>query len=122
MAEAKLDMDALMAALDAQRQSLHISWRELARQTGVSPSSLTRMQQGKNPDVNTFAALLQWLGLPAERFMLAEPRNHKQKVPTHPLAVASTLLRGKKHMTPKATKALDDLVRAAYTLAKELDE
>lgn len=122
MAEAKLDMDALMAALDAQRQSLDISWRELARQASVSPSSLTRMHQGKNPDVNTFAALLQWLGLPAERFMFAEPRNHKQKAPAHPLAIASTLLRGKKHMTTKATKALDDLVRAAYTLAKELDE
>jgi transcriptional regulator with XRE-family HTH domain len=122
MAEAKLDMDALMAALDAQRQALQISWRELARQASVSPSSLTRMQQGKNPDVNTFASLLQWLKLPAERFMLAEPRNDKQKTPAHPLAIASTLLRGKKNMTPRATKALEQLVRAAYTLAKELDE
>lgn len=122
MAEAKLDMDALIAALDAQRQAHKISWRELARQAEVSPSSLTRMQQGKNPDVNTFAALLQWLGLPAERFMVGELRNSKNKASAHPLAVASTLLRGKKHMTPKATKALDDLVRAAYTLAKELDE
>lgn len=122
MAEAKLDMEALMAALDAQRRALKISWRELARQAGVSPSSLTRMQQGKNPDVNTFASLVQWLKLPAERFMLGEPRDDKQKTPTHPLAIASTLLRGKKNMTPRATKALDELVRAAYTLAKELDE
>jgi transcriptional regulator with XRE-family HTH domain len=122
MAESRLDMGALMAALDAQRKSLDISWRELARQADVSPSSLTRMQQGKNPDVNTFAALLQWLGLPAERFMLTEARDHKQNAPTHALAVASTLLRGKKRMSPKATKALDELVRAAYTLTKELDE
>jgi transcriptional regulator with XRE-family HTH domain len=122
MAEAKLDMDALMAALDAQRRALQISWRELARQASVSPSSLTRMQQGKNPDVNTFASLLQWLKLPAERFMLAETRNDKQKEHANRLAVASTLLRGKKNMTPKATKALQELVRAAYSLAKELDE
>jgi len=122
MAEPKLDTEALLAALDAQREARGISWRELAREADVSPSSLTRMHQGKNPDVNTFGALLQWLKLPAENFMLPHGARRKHPSAPHPLAVASTLLRGKKHMTPKATKALDDLVRAAYALAKELEE
>jgi transcriptional regulator with XRE-family HTH domain len=122
MAEAKLDMDALMAALDAERKAHDISWRELARQAKVSPSSLTRMQQGKNPDVNTFASLLEWLAMPAERFMLSEQHARKQNSHPHPVAIASTLLRGKKNMPAKAAKALDELVRAAYALAKEFDE
>ena len=38
----------------------------------------------------------------------------------HPLAVASTLLRGKGEMTPEALKALDELVQAAFKLSEEL--
>lgn len=112
-----IHVDALVATLDAERRARGISWRQLAKDAGVSPSTLTRMQQGKSPDVNTFSALTRWLNIPAERFY-AQPLN--QAASEDPLAVISTLLRGKKKMSPKAVAALQELVNAAFKLSKEL--
>lgn len=117
MALPRLDVASLVAALNAQREARGISWRKLATEAGVNPSSLTRMQQGKLPDVNTFTALTHWLRMPAEEFMTGSTEGRAKP---HPLAVASTLLRGKREMTPEALKALDELVQAAFKLSKEL--
>ena len=110
-------LDALIAALDAERRAREISWRQLALEAGVSPSTLTRMQQGKSPDVNTFSALTSWLNVPAERIYSARPTRPS---PEDPMAVVSTLLRGKKMLSPKALSALQELVNAAVKLSKEL--
>jgi len=119
MPDTMVDVDALVAALDAQRRAQNLSWRKLAYSAGVSPSTLTRMQQGKLPDVNTFTSLTRWLKLPAEQFLM-QARPGKRGDP-HPLAVASTLLRGKREMSPKAIRALEELVQAAFKLSKELE-
>jgi transcriptional regulator with XRE-family HTH domain len=117
MAQNQIHVDALVAALDAERSARKFSWRQLAKDAGVSPSTLTRMQQGKSPDVNTFSALTRWLNIPAERFYA---ETSQQSAPEDPLAVISTLLRGKKKMNPKAVAALQELVNAAFKLSKEL--
>jgi transcriptional regulator with XRE-family HTH domain len=118
MAENQIDLEALVAALDAQRKARGLSWRQVAKEAAVSASTLTRMQQGKLPDVNTFGALVQWLHIPAERFMVQGQRVHKKS--PDPMAVASTLLRGKREVSPRAARALEELVQAAFKLAKEL--
>jgi transcriptional regulator with XRE-family HTH domain len=117
MPQNQLHVDALVAALDAERSARGFSWRQLAKDAGVSPSTLTRMQQGKSPDVNTFSALTRWLDIPAERFYA---ETSQQSAPEDPLAVISALLRGKKKMNPKAVAALQELVNAAFKLSKEL--
>lgn len=117
MAQNNLQLDALVAALDSERQARGLSWRQLALEAGVSPSTLTRMQQGKSPDVNTFSALTTWVDIPAERFYSDQKMKN---VHDDPMAVISTLLRGKKNMSPKAIKAIQELVNAAVKLSKEL--
>lgn len=112
-----INVDALIAALDAERSVRGVSWRQVAKDAGVSASTLTRMQQGKSPDLNTFSALTRWLDIPAERFYA---ETSQQSTPEDPLAVISTLLRGKKKMNPKAVAALQELVNAAFKLSKEL--
>jgi transcriptional regulator with XRE-family HTH domain len=118
MAEKQIDLDALVAAVDAQRKAKDLSWRQVAGEADVSPSTLTRMQQGKLPDVNTFSALVQWLRIPAERFMVQGQQTHRRSA--DPMAVASTLLRGKREVSPRAAKAFEELVQAAFKLVKEL--
>jgi transcriptional regulator with XRE-family HTH domain len=115
----RLDVAALIAALNMQREARGLSWRKLAQEAGVNPSSLTRMHQGKLPDVNTFTALTHWLHMPAEEFMTSTADSPNTE--PHPLAVVSTLLRGKREMTPEAIKALDELVQAAFRLSKEIE-
>jgi transcriptional regulator with XRE-family HTH domain len=118
MAQKLVHVDALIAALDSERKAKGLSWRQLARAARVSPSTLTRMQQGKSPDVNTFSALTTWLDIPAERFYAEQP--HPPAPREDPMAVISTLLRGKKKMNPRALTALQELVNAAFKLSKEL--
>lgn len=113
----QIDVNSLIAALDAHRQAKQLSWRQLAAEANVSPSSLTRMQQGKSPDLNTFSALTGWLKIPAERFHTNRPTSIEEE---DPIAVISTLLRGKKKPSPKAMRALQELVNAAVKLSKEL--
>jgi transcriptional regulator with XRE-family HTH domain len=117
LAQKLLQLDVLVAALDAERQARGLSWRQVALEAEVSPSTLTRMQQGKSPDRNTFSALTTWLDIPAERFYSDQK---SQPVHDDPMAVVSTLLRGKKKMSPKAIKAFQELVSAAVKLSKEL--
>jgi transcriptional regulator with XRE-family HTH domain len=62
------DVDAFFAALDAHRQAKKRTWKQVAAETGVSASTLTRMAQGRKPDVDGLAALLRWSGLKAEDF------------------------------------------------------
>lgn len=118
MPQKLIHVEALVAALDAERQARGLSWRQLAKEAGISPSTLTRMQQGKSPDVNSFPALTTWLGIPAERFYVEQP--HLPAPKEDPMAVISTLLRGKKKMNPRALTALQELVNAAFKLSKEL--
>lgn len=120
MPDAKLDVEALVGALDAQRQAKGFSWRQLADKAGVSQSTLTRMQQGKRPDVDTFASLVRWLGIPAEQFLVNETHKFKKTAEPHPVAVISTYLRAKKEMSPETLQAVDELIQAAFKLAKEI--
>lgn len=121
MAEAKLDVEALVGALDSKRRAKGLSWRQLAEKTDVSQSTLTRMQQGKRPDVDTFASLLRWLGMPAEDFLVSENPKAKKAEEPHPVAVLSAHLRAKKEISPQALRAVEELIQAAYKLAKEME-
>ncbi len=120
MPEATLDVEALVGVLDAQRQAKGLSWRQLASKAGVSQSTLTRMQQGKRPDVDTFASLIRWLGIPAEQFLTAQTHKTRKNSEPHPVAVISTYLRAKKEMSPETLHAVDELIQAAFKLAKEI--
>src|SRR6267154_2147122 len=99
MPQKLIHVEALVSALDSERKTKGLSWRQLAKAAGVSASTLTRMQQGKSPDVNTFSALTGWLNIPAERFYAEQP--HRPVHHENPMAVISTLLRSKKKINPK---------------------
>ncbi|NIJ14608.1 transcriptional regulator with XRE-family HTH domain [Saccharomonospora amisosensis] len=75
-----MDARRLHDALDAQRRARGLSWRQLAEEAGVSPSLLSRMGNGHRPDLDGFIALVQWLGSPAEEFMVwpdSRPRQER---------------------------------------------
>lgn len=110
MADARLDVAALYAALDQKRQSMAVSWRHVAREAGVSPSTLIRMGQGKRPDVDGLAVLLHWLGMPAESFLrTGEPPRERDT-----MAVISSHLRASKELSPASADALERIIRASY--------
>src|SRR2546426_11179508 len=105
------DATAFYDALDAVRTARGLNWREVAAGAGVSASTLTRMAQGKRPDVDGLAALVAWSGLDADDFVrtAGEP-----KPAPEPLAMISTYLRSDRHLSAAAATALDELIKVTY--------
>jgi transcriptional regulator with XRE-family HTH domain len=63
------DIAKLGAILRARRREKHLSLRDLADQTGVSLNTLSRVERGHVPDLRNFRLIVEWLELPAERFL-----------------------------------------------------
>jgi transcriptional regulator with XRE-family HTH domain len=113
MPETMIDVEALYAALDNKRKAQETSWRELARELEISPSTFSRMAQSRRPDVDTFATLLRWLGMPAESFMRST-RKKGGAAEEEPVAMVSSYLRSARNIEPEDAEALEEIFRAAY--------
>ena len=107
---ARFDGDAFYAALDGERQARKCTWRRVAEESGISASTLTRISQGKRPDVDSLAALAAWSGLKVDKFV----KGSRTKKEPEPLAVISSCLRSDPHLNKQAAAALDLMVKAAY--------
>lgn len=106
--------DAFYAALNATRLSRQCTWKEVAEQAGVSASTLTRIGQGKRPDIDGLAALLKWSGLKAEDFI-----HDGDSAEAEPLARVTALLRADPHLSPANAKMLEDIVMATYSRLRD---
>lgn len=114
-----VDPAAIYATLDHERQSRDISWRELARQAGVSPSTLSRMAQGRPPSVEGLVQLADWAGCSLDELVGRSSRMENEMAA--PTAIAS-YLRSRKELTPEGVEALEAIVQAAYEKLPKLDK
>ena len=110
------DNQGFYTALDRTRQAKNLNWKEVAAQSGVSASTLTRMAQGKRPDVDGLAALAAWAKLSTDDYV----RSRAQEGTPEPLAMISTYLRSDKNLTAEAAAALDEVVKATYERLRTL--
>ena len=113
----RFDSGGFYEALDATRRARNLNWKQVAAQSGVSASTLTRMAQGKRPDVDGLAALTSWSGLKSDDFVRSGTRPDKPE----PLAMISTYLRSDKNLTPEAAAALDQVVKATYERLRNME-
>ncbi len=111
MSRGQFDASAFYSALDSQRQSRRLTWKQVAGEAGVSASTLTRMAQGKRPDVDTLAALLTWSGLKAEDFVRTDGSSEGSP---EALAQISAYLRADPNLTEEAASALDAVIKVTY--------
>jgi transcriptional regulator with XRE-family HTH domain len=106
------DATAFYAALNQTRESRGLNWKQVAEQAGISASTLTRMAQGKRPDVDGLAALTAWSGLSADHFVRStSAADHKEP---ETLAMISTYLRADKHLSADAAAALESIIATSY--------
>ena len=112
MAKEGFDLGSFHAALNAQRVAKGLTWKDVAEQSGVSASTLTRMSQGKRPDVDGLALLLAWSGLDALKFV---PTANEPE----PMAEIAANLRADQNLSEDSAKALEDIIRVAYERFRE---
>lgn len=114
MERGSFDGPAFFAALDGIRESRGLNWKQVSSGAGISQSTLTRLAQGKRPDVDSLAALVDWAGLRVDDYVV---RVHGE-VSDEPLAMISTYLRADKSLSPEVAGALEDVLQATYRVLK----
>jgi transcriptional regulator with XRE-family HTH domain len=72
-----LDVKALAAAITVVARHRDISMRVVAAETGLSPSSITRLTQGQKPDADGLVTLLSWLKADASAFAIPRPAENE---------------------------------------------
>ena len=75
------DARALFGALESTVIARGRTWKQVAAETGVSASTLTRMAHGRGPDAASLAAVSAWAGLNPSDFVrlpqaVPPPRAH----------------------------------------------
>ena len=115
--KAAFDADAFYQVLDAERSQRRLTWKDVAAQTGVSPSTLTRLGQGRRPDVDSFARLVAWGGFTADQFV--SPPKHPQTGGF--ITNLPTYLRSDPNLDERGVQALEAIIRAAYDQFRQQD-
>ena len=102
-----------------KRDANRLSLRAVAKQTQVSASTLSRIENGTGtPDAQTLARLAKWLNLPFERVigLQAPAENPIVYFPQESLPdIVEAHLRADRKLNSETAKALSDLFRVAYT-------
>ena len=116
-----VNTEELGNAVRRRREQQNLSLRDVADQTGVSASTLSRIENGTGkPDADNIARLASWLDMPIERVM-----HHGQRSPADPKPVVyyphestpeivEAHLRADRQLSPETAKALSELFRVAY--------
>lgn len=102
-----------------KREREKLSLRAVAKQTQVSASTLSRIENGTGvPDTPTLARLARWLNIPFERVVTGSGSKDppiiyypQESVPD----IVAAHLRADPNLTPELAQALEDLFRVAYT-------
>jgi len=111
MLKGQFDADAFFDALEKARNNKKITWKKVAEEAGVSASTLTRMAQGKRPDVDTLAALAAWSNLKVDNFIQGGEQKEK---PDNVIEEVAALFRADPSLSQDAKSAIEAIVRIAH--------
>lgn len=117
-----IDFTQLAALVRGYRETEKLTLREAAEQSGVSPSTLSRVERGQaRHDLDTVRALVAWVKVPIEKVLSGQPpskpsKASQSKASTKPqtLATMEVHFRADPALPPKAAEALITIMRVAY--------
>ena len=118
--EAAGNVAAIYAALDQERQAREMSWRQVAKDAGVSPSTLSRMGQGHAPALESLIRLANWAGTSLDE-LVGRRSERLDETQSPPTAIAS-YLRTRKELSREGIEALEAIVQVAYDRLRSHDQ
>jgi len=110
----KIDIDKLSEMIKSKRGSKGL--RIVAKEIGnISASTLSRIELGNLPDLETFMLLCSWLEVSPEEFQNNEEKKHttQNKIVAH--------LRAERTLSKETTNALIEMINLAYNSKKKTD-
>jgi transcriptional regulator with XRE-family HTH domain len=107
-------------AIKRKREGMNLSLRDVANETQVSASTLSRIENGTGkPDADNIARLTAWLDMPVDRVLkkssnvgAVEPVIYYPHETTPEIIEAH--LRADRNLTPETARALSEMFRVAY--------
>jgi len=117
-----VNTEELGRAIRRRRDEFRLSLRDVADKTGVSASTLSRIENGTGkPDADNIARLTAWLDMPMERVLSGRHTGNADApaVIYYPHEstpeIVEAHLRADQNLTPETAAALSELFRVAYT-------
>lgn len=105
----QFDIAKLSALLQTKRGQRGL--RDIASDIGgISASTLSRIEQGNIPDLETFVRLTSWLGVSADEFLIGQSRPRQKSG----AELCEAHLRADRTLPPDAVDALARMIRFAY--------
>lgn len=117
-----VNLEKLAARLRTKRADRGL--RAVASEIGnVSASTLSRIEQGNVPDLETFMLICKWLGVSPDEFSLEASTNPGMKLKMEaklevPEAIEAHL-RADRTLPPATIEALSEMIRVAYKAARD---
>ena len=119
----QIDLNRLAAMVRAKRdqKGLRAAASEIG---GISAPTLSRIEQGSLPDLDTFILICKWLNVSPESFytggnsLLPIP-NEKSRQATEPAETVEAFLRADQTLEPATIDALSKMIRLAYDHAHQ---
>lgn len=105
------NQEAFFVALNVERLARRKTWKQVAEESKVPASTLSRMGNGKRPDVDSFAKLLDWSKLKAESFI---DKSENKGKPTA-LSEITALLRADPRLNDQSKKTLEHVINSTYS-------
>lgn len=123
-----INTEELGRAIRRRREELELSLRDVADQTNVSASTLSRIENGTGkPDADNIARLTTWLGMPLERILTGRRADNgeakavvyfpRESTPE----IVEAHLRADRNLTRETADALSELFRVAYSQFSRTD-
>ena len=109
MPERRPNYELIRERLRRARKRRNLSLRQVADEIDVSPSTLSRLERGAQPDLETVHKLIEWLELDRNAVFRSAPA--KAKDTTQQVEV---LLRADKNLDPRTARALASIFKTAY--------
>ncbi len=107
-------------AIKRKREQMELSLRDVATETQVSASTLSRIENGTGkPDADNIARLTNWLDMPVDRVMKRTQRTDTvEPVIYYPHEstpeIIEAHLRADRNLSPETARALSEMFRVAY--------
>jgi transcriptional regulator with XRE-family HTH domain len=128
-AKSLINTEELGRAIRRRREELGLSLRDVADQTDVSASTLSRIENGTGkPDADNIARLTAWLDMPLQRILSGghENKEDAKAVIYYPHEstpeIVEAHLRADRNLTPETAEALSELFRVAYSQFSRTDQ
>lgn len=107
----------LPALIKAKRRETGKSLRESAQGSGISASTLSRLERGTMtsvPDTDTLTKIADWLTIPVESLLQDNTTTEKQAPKLSTPELIEVHLRADKELSPETAKALAETFRLLY--------